>query len=43
MKLRVNLQEDSIRFYPLSGHTWTQVEAWGVGQPVAEAPRSIIV
>ena len=43
MKLRVNLHEDSIRFYPLSGHTWNQVEAWGVGQPIAEAPRSVII
>jgi CRISPR-associated protein Cas2 len=41
--LTLGVTKDSIRFYPLSGHTWNQVEAWGVGQPIAEAPRSIIV
>jgi CRISPR-associated protein Cas2 len=39
---RVNLSEDSVRFYPLSGHTRQDVEAWGGGQITAE-PTSIIV
>ncbi len=43
MKPRINLKEDSIRFYPLSGHTLSQVEAWGVGQPITQAPQSVIV
>ncbi|MEL7034053.1 MAG: CRISPR-associated endonuclease Cas2 [Cyanobacteria bacterium J06592_8] len=43
MKPRINFNEDSIRFYPLSGHTLSQVEAWGVGQPIADSPCSVIV
>lgn len=43
LRSRVVLQEDSIRFYPLSGHTLAQVETWGVGPPVTEWPSSIIV
>jgi len=39
---RVNLYEDSIRIYPLSGHTLNQVEIWG-GVALTETPRSIIV
>jgi CRISPR-associated protein Cas2 len=39
---RVNLSEDSVRFYPLSGHTRQDVEAWGGGQITSE-PTSIIV
>ncbi|MGL6283564.1 MAG: CRISPR-associated endonuclease Cas2, partial [Microcoleaceae cyanobacterium] len=32
----VNLQEDHIRFYPLSSHTLQQVEIWGEGLPRRE-------
>ncbi|MFM6477655.1 MAG: CRISPR-associated endonuclease Cas2, partial [Dolichospermum sp.] len=27
----VKLEKDNLRFYPLSKHTLSQVEAWGVG------------
>ncbi|GAA6614989.1 MULTISPECIES: CRISPR-associated endonuclease Cas2 [Nostocales] len=43
LKKKVKLAEDSVRFYPLSQHTWGQVETWGVGPPVTELPGSIIV
>ena len=42
MKKRVNLEEDSIRFYPLSKHTLNQVETWG-GVPLTPIPGSFIV
>jgi CRISPR-associated protein Cas2 len=42
LKKRYHPQEDSIRFYPLSGHTLAQVEVWG-GPPVQKPPGSIIV
>lgn len=42
LRKRVNLDEDSVRFYPLSGHTLSQVEVWG-GVPLTQAPGSIIV
>jgi CRISPR-associated protein Cas2 len=34
--------EDSIRFYPLSGHTLGQIEVWG-GPPVLAPPGSVII
>lgn len=43
LKKQVKLSEDSVRFYPLSKHTLGQVEAWGVGPDVTEAPRSVII
>jgi CRISPR-associated protein Cas2 len=42
LKKRVNLEEDSVRFYPLSGHTLNQVETWG-GVPLTEPPGSFVV
>jgi CRISPR-associated protein Cas2 len=42
LRPRVQLDEDSVRFYPLSGHTHGQVEVWG-GVPITPAPGSIIV
>jgi CRISPR-associated protein Cas2 len=39
---RVNLEEDSLRFYPLSGHTLNQVEIWG-GVPLTKPPGSTII
>jgi CRISPR-associated protein Cas2 len=39
---KVNLEEDSVRFYPLSSHTREQVEIWG-GVGLIEAPSSIII
>lgn len=35
-------EEDSLRFYPLSGHTLTQVDVWGQ-PPLSVPPSSIIV
>ncbi len=43
LKKQVKLEEDSVRFYPLSRHTLGQVETWGVGPAVTKAPRSTIV
>ncbi len=47
LRLRLNkqvkLEEDSVRFYPLSRHTLGQVETWGVGPSVTELPRSVII
>ena len=34
--------EDSLRIYPLSGHTVGQVVVWG-GVPLTERPGSIVV
>lgn len=42
LKQRVDLTEDSVRFYPLSGHTVSQVEVWGE-PPVTPIPGSVIV
>jgi len=42
LKKRINLQEDSVRFYPLSHHTLGQIEIWG-GPPLTQLPSSIIV
>lgn len=38
----VKLEEDSVRFYPLSGHTLSQVEIWG-GVPLTQPPDSTII
>jgi len=43
LRYRVKLEEDSIRFYPLSRHTSGQVETWGVGPPITEFPGSVII
>lgn len=40
---RVNLAEDNIRFYVLSTRNLAQVETWGSGPPVTQAPTSIVV
>jgi CRISPR-associated protein Cas2 len=32
----INLDEESIRFYPLSSHTLSQVKTWGVGASIAD-------
>lgn len=39
----VKLDEDSVRFYPLSAHTLAQVEILGVGPPVTQLPGSVII
>jgi CRISPR-associated protein Cas2 len=42
LKKRVKLSEDSVRFYPLSKHTLSQVETWGE-PPVTKMSGSVIV
>jgi CRISPR-associated protein Cas2 len=42
LRKKVNLSEDSLRFYPLTRHTLSQIEAWG-SPPVMEFPTSIII
>lgn len=34
--------EDSLRFYPISGHTANQVEIWG-GPPLTPPPSSVVI
>jgi CRISPR-associated protein Cas2 len=38
----VKRSEDSVRIYPLSGHTLGQIEIWG-GVPLTQRPGSIVV
>ncbi|WNZ23853.1 MAG: CRISPR-associated endonuclease Cas2 [Leptolyngbya sp. IPPAS B-1204] len=42
LRARINIKEDSVRFYPLSGHTLGQVEVWGE-PPLTPVPGSVIV
>lgn len=42
LRKRIKSAEDSVRFYPLSGHTLNQVETWG-GPQVMTLPGSTIV
>lgn len=42
LKKVVKLDEDSVRFYPLSGHTLSQIEIWG-GVPLTQPPDSTII
>lgn len=42
LKRVVNLEEDSIRFYPLSSRTLRDVELWG-GVPLSAPPTSQII
>jgi CRISPR-associated protein Cas2 len=42
LKKKVKIQEDSVRFYPVSRHTLSQVETWG-GIAVTQAPGSVII
>lgn len=39
---RVKLAEDSVRFYPLSSHTRSNIEAWG-GQNISAEPASVVI
>lgn len=43
LRKQIKLEEDSVRFYPLSGHTLGQVETWGVGPSVTQMPGSVII
>ena len=42
LRRRVDLSEDHVRFYPLSGHTSKQIEIWG-NYEKPPIPSSIIV
>jgi CRISPR-associated protein Cas2 len=42
LRKQIDSSEDSIRFYPLSKHTFNQIETWGE-PPVTEIPGSIII
>jgi CRISPR-associated protein Cas2 len=42
LKKKLKVGEDSVRIYPLSGHTLTQVEVWG-GPPIRQMPGSVVV
>lgn len=42
LQKRIKSNEDSVRFYPLSSHTLSQVEIWG-GPPLTPVPGSVIV
>lgn len=42
LKPRTKLSEDSIRFYPLSKHTFGQVETWGEPQ-ITKMPGSVVI
>jgi CRISPR-associated protein Cas2 len=42
LRKQVNFSEDSVRFYPLSKHTFNQIETWG--EPaVTKLPGSTII
>lgn len=42
LKPRVKLSEDSIRFYPLSKHTFGQIETWGE-LPITKIPGLVVI
>lgn len=42
LKPRINPHEDSVRFYPLSRHTLSQVVIWGE-PPITPMPGSVII
>lgn len=42
LQKKVKVSEDSVRFYPLSRHTFNQIETWGE-PPVTELPGSTII
>jgi CRISPR-associated protein Cas2 len=42
LKPRIKVEEDSVRLYPLSKHTLSNVEVWG-GVELQQAPGSVII
>jgi CRISPR-associated protein Cas2 len=42
LKSKINITEDSLRIYPISGHTIPQIITWG-GMPLLDRPSSVIV
>ena len=43
LQKRINLEEDSIRIYPIVKSTLSQVQTWGVGKTLTESPGSTII
>lgn len=43
LKKVFQIEEDNLRFYPISKHTLTQIETWGIDSTLTQAPQSIIV
>lgn len=42
LRKQIKSSEDSLRFYPVSRHTFNQIETWGE-PPVTELPGSTII
>ncbi len=42
LRKQIKSTEDSLRFYPISRHTFNQIETWGE-PPVTELPGSTII
>ena len=42
LRKKVDMAEDSVRFYAISSHTLSQVEIWN-GPPLAESAKSVVV
>jgi CRISPR-associated protein Cas2 len=42
LKYKIDVEVDSLRFYPISGHTSDQILVWG-GLPIVARPGSIVV
>ena len=43
LESKLNLAEDNVRFYPLSQHTLTNIETWGISLGITPPPNSIVV
>ena len=43
LKKRINLEEDSIRIYPVTKSSLQQSQTWGVGKQITKPPRSTII
>lgn len=43
LKNRINLEEDSIRIYPIVKSSLTKITNWGIGKNLTESPRSMII
>jgi CRISPR-associated protein Cas2 len=43
LKKRINLEEDSIRIYPITKNSLQQVKNWGVGKDLTKPPSSTII
>jgi CRISPR-associated protein Cas2 len=43
IKSQLNLTEDNVRFYPLSQHTSSGIETWGISLGITAPPDSIVI